>query len=129
MINWKVFKRDDPRTYPEIDCPMLVLLNDITVVTCKWDNSSKMFYNDELVFDDGCFYAYLSHIPDTYKTHHTVHCGYVDENGDECACPYGFDDNGYCMCDDGFKCEHQVVWNEYEIIYEIITKRIWKEFE
>lgn len=124
-MKWHVFKRDDPSTYPEVDCPMLVLLNDVTVVACSWNNKLKYFYNDEYEFTDGCFYAYIGYVPAEYKVHHPVGCGYVDENGDECACPYGFDDDGYCMCDKEFKCEHQIVRNEYEVI----MRRIWKEFK
>lgn len=120
-MKWHVFKKDDPSTYPEIDCPTIVCLNDLTVVTCKWDNISKIFYNDEFVFTDGCFYAYLSYLPNMYTIHHPMGCGY----GDRCYCPHGFDDDGYCMCDDRFKCEHQVVRNEYEIM----MRRVWKEFK
>lgn len=117
-MKWRVFKRDDPGTYPDIDCPILVLLNDVTVVTCRWNDKLKYFYNDEYEFTNGCFYAYLSYIPYTYKIHHPVGCGYKDGS----SCPHGFDDDGYCLCG-GRKCEHQFILNEYEVT----MKRIWKE--
>lgn len=120
-MKWHVYKRDDPSTYPKIDCPILILLNDVTVVVCKWDNEQKCFYNDEFCFDDGCFYACIGYLPYMYQTHHPVGCNYDRLR----LCPHGFDDDGYCICDDRFKCEHQVVRNEYEIM----MRRVWKEFK
>ena len=73
---------------------------------------------------DECFYAYIGYIPHISKTLHPKKCGYVDENGIECACPYGFDDDGYCLNDE-FKCEYVKIVNEY-VIEE---KRIWKDFQ
>ena len=130
-MKWHVFKKDDPSTYPEIDCPMLVCKywgDDIDLEVHHFNNQLNKFYVRDCghykAYDE-CFYAYIGYVPRDYKVHNPIGCGYVDDHWGNYYCPCGFEDHGYCMCDDGFKCEHQVVRNEYEIV----VRKIWKEFE
>lgn len=119
-MEWHVFKKNDPSTYPELDCPMLVCKNfddDYTFARSHWDNATKCFIGDGAAAWNECFYAYISYVPTGYKVHHPVGCGYKDGH----SCPYGCDDDGYCLCNDSFSCEHQFDLNEYEII----KKKVW----
>lgn len=128
-MEWYLYKKDDPSTWPEIDCPILVYdesLYDFYI--CKWNPSLSKFVEPKeniIHYWSECYYQYINYIPSGYKTLHLKVCRYVDENGDECACLYGFDDDGYCFASGMFGCEHKKAINEYHI--EI--KRIWKEFE
>ena len=117
-MNWRVFKRDDPNTWPEIDCKFLVCYDYDQLAVCEWDKTLKCFY-DENGFAEywECYYSYIGYIPNGYKTHKTLHC--LNDNN----CKIGCDDDGYCLYD-FCKCEQQVEVNEYEVE----TKRIWKEF-
>jgi hypothetical protein len=102
--------------------------NDYRLYHARWDNEAKTFMNSDfrwISFSKGdIFYSYVGYIPYIEKECHPIKCGYFDENGEECACPYGFDDNGYCMNYE-FKCEHMKVVTEYSLG----SKPIWKEFE
>jgi hypothetical protein len=125
-MNWHLFKRDDPSTYPGIDCPMLLCkhyTSTMTLAVHYFDNERKKFYEKDggssrwYKSYDECYYSYVGYIPIKYKTHKTLHC-LNDDN-----CKIGCDDNGYCIYD-FCKCEQQIEVNEYEIE----TKRIWQEF-
>ena len=122
-MNWHVFKRDDPSTWPEIDCPMLVhcdLFN--TLYVCKWDNDINKFF-EEIDYNKRflhhfkeCFYSYIGYLPYIEKECHPAKC-----KGDKYLCSEY--DDGYCLGDDlGCKCMEVVT--EYSLGH----KRIWKEF-
>ena len=124
-MKWRLYKKDDPNTWPHIDCPMVLYggvpfyrnLLDIF----KWDNVTNTFvYSDKRTISvDECYYAYISYVPSGYKTNHPTICTCE-------SCPEGFDDNGYCMdYDNEYICGCKMEIAEYEIE----MKRIWKEFE
>ena len=125
MIKWTLYRKDDPSTWPKIDCPMLVYKcygeNNEVLSICTWCTHFKQFYNKpngHYYKYDECYYAYIGHVPCGYITHKVLKCE------DDIACKIGCSDDGYCMyeiCD----CEQQREVNEYEIE----EKRIWKEFE
>ena len=122
-MKWHVYKKDDPNTWPHIDCPMVLYggvpfyrnLLDIF----KWDNTAKNFiYCDKRVLSvDECYYAYIGYVPSGYKTLYLIKC--MCEYDDRCT----YEDDGYCMFKDS--CEFAKVVPEY-VIEE---KRVWKEFE
>ena len=123
-MNWYVFNREDPETWPELNCPMLVYYDLLdTLYICKWDNDINKFFEEVdcdkrfLHHFKECFYSYIGYIPNGYKVLHPVRC-LNDDN-----CKIGCADDGYCMYD-FCKCEQQKVINEYVVD----TKRIWKEF-
>lgn len=121
-MNWRVFKRDDPSTWPEIDCPMLICWtngDDYRLYNAKWDSEDKQFIRDLkwIVFQKGdIFYTYIGYIPYIEKECHPAKC-----KGDRYLCSEY--DDGYCLGDDlGCKCMEVVT--EYSLGY----KCIWKEF-
>ena len=123
-MKWCLYKKDDPNTWPKIDCPLLVyggapFYRDV-LDTVDWDNTSKSFVwqNERVLSFDECYYAYIGHIPCGYKTHKVIKCA------NDISCTIGCNDDGYCMYD-YYKCEQQREENEYEIE----EKRIWKEFD
>lgn len=123
-MNWHLYKKDDPNTWPKIDCPMVIYggapfyrnLLDIF----KWDNTAKNFiYCDKRVLSvDECYYAYISYVPSGYKTTYPTKCM---RDGDRCT----YDDEGYCMADRTYACHYKRDVPEYSIEEKII----WKEFE
>lgn len=124
-MNWHLYKKDDPNTWPKIDCPMVVYggvpfyrnLLDIF----KWDNTAKNFiyYDKRVMSVEECYYAYIGYVPSGYKTCHPIICTCKN-------CPEGYDDNGYCMdYDNEYVCGYKKEIAEYSIE----GKRIWKEFE
>lgn len=125
-MKWRLYKKDDPNTWPHIDCAMVLYggvpfyrnLLDIF----KWDNTAKKFvYCDKRVLSvDECYYAYIGYVPSGYKTLYPTKC--MCENDDRCA----YEDDGYCMdYENDCTCEHKKKIAEYSIE----EKRIWKEFE
>lgn len=119
-MKWYVFKKDDPSTYPEIDCPMLVFKNfddDYLFARSHWDNVAKCFVGDGASAWNECYYAYICYVPSGHKVHQTLRC-LNDKN-----CKFGCNDDGYCMYD-FCECEQQVVRNEYEVMREWV----WKKF-
>lgn len=122
-MKWHVYKKDDPNTWPQIDCPMLVYggvpFYREVLDTVDWDNVSKMFVwqKERLSFEE-CYYAYIGYVPSGYKTRKVLKCM------DDSNCKIGCEDDGYCMYDH-CECEQQREVNEYSIE----EKRIWKEFE
>ena len=122
-MTWHLYKKDNPNTWPKIDCPMIVCfqksLNDeMELHMCK--KFVKGF--GIFMFQDGgtcgveCYYAYVGYVPSGYKTLYPVKCM---KKGMRCA----DDDDGYCMFEN--KCEFAKTVPEYAIE----EKRIWKEFE
>ena len=133
-MNWHVYRKDDPSTWPEIDCPMLVcrwfsdILYELKIM--YWDRDKSLFYYTthmgmSICEEDELYYVYVGYIPNGYQVLHPVKCGCVDENGNEYRCPYGMDDDGYCMYDEEI-CEYKKIVNEYALNDNL---RIWKEFE
>lgn len=124
-MKWHLYKSEDSNTHPKIDCPMVVYggapfyrnLLDIF----KWDNNAKNFiyYDKRVLSVDECYYAYIGYVPSGYKICYPTKC--MRERDDRC----GFDDDGYCMSDETYACEHKQNVAEYSIE----EKRIWKEFE
>lgn len=123
-MKWHLYKKYDPNTWPQIDCPMLVCLyhpnGKMDLWICKWNKDKNWFVRHEVCnfFTNECYYAYISYIPNGYKTHEVLKCK------DDSNCKIGCEDNGYCMYD-FTTCEQQVRKNEYSIE----EKAIWKEFE
>ena len=123
-MNWKLYKKDDPNTWPQIDCPMIVYKEygpkNIITVVCVWDKQRNAFYEkvDHHYYNfSECYYSRITHVPSEYKTHEVLMCK------DDSDCKIGCDDDGYCMYD-FCNCEQQRWVNEYEIE----MKRVWKEF-
>lgn len=120
-MNWRVFKRDDPDTWPEVDCPLLVCWtngDDYHLYNAKWDNEDKQFIRDLkwIVFQKGdVFYTYIGYIPYIERELHPRVCSINDRNCID-------EDDGYCISD--IECPHMKIKTEYSIG----RKRIWKEF-
>lgn len=122
-MNWHVFKRDDPDTWPKIDCPMLVYCDLFNILyVCKWDNNINKFF-EEVDCDKRflhhfreCFYAYIGYLPYIEKECHPAKC-----KGDRYLCSEY--DDGYYLGDD-LGCKGMEIVTEYSIGH----KRIWKEF-
>ena len=120
-MNWKVFKRDDPSTYPELDCPLLICWTNgmrHCFYTAKWDNRYKQFVRDlrQCVFYEGdIFYKYLAYVPYIENELHPIKCGKEDKR-----CEY--EDDGYCLYK--LQCKHQKDSTEYSLG----SKPIWKEY-
>ena len=125
-MKWHLYKEDEPSTWPQIDCPVVVYggipfyrnLLDIF----EWDSVANTFvYSDKRTMSvDECYYAYISYVPSGYKTLYPTKC--MCENDGRCA----YEDDGYCMdYDDEYACGCKKEIAEYEIE----MKEIWKEFE
>lgn len=120
-MKWHVYKKDDPNTWPQIDCPMVVYFAGSGGMSLDfyWDNEENYFVDDCGGLEvDECYYAYIGYVPSGYKTHKVLRCM------DDSNCKIGCEDNGYCMYD-GVKCAQQREVNEYSITEKVI----WKEFE
>ena len=123
-MKWRLYKKDDPNTWPHIDCPMVVCQdNKIMSYLYFWDNNEHCFYNRRSIrgynFKE-CYYAYIGYIPKEYKTLYPIKC--MCEYDDRCA----YEDDGYCMdYENDCACEYKKETAEYFIE----EKRIWKEFE
>ena len=124
-MKWHVYKKDDPNTWPQIDCPMIVYYDD-KIMSCVyfWNNDKHCFFDDKNIGEWGfeeCYYAYIGYVPNGYKTCYPIRC--TKEN---CWCKDGYDDNGYCLDYDGdYSCGYKKIVPEYTVE----EKRIWKEFE
>lgn len=125
-MKWRLFRQDDPNTWPHIDCPMVIHTGWINenepklLQIARWDDKNKWFKVDSCaIVMTECCYAYISCVPSGYKTYYPIICTCKD-------CSEGYDDNGYCMdYDDDYICGCKREVAEYEIE----EKRIWKEFE
>ena len=123
-MNWLLYKRDDPNTWPKIDCPMVVCFYDpngiMSLDICKWNKDQNWFVREEGCdfFIKECYYTYIGYIPNKYKTTYPIKCSQSWDS----RC--GFDDDGYCMADRNYTCQYKQDIPEYSIE----KKRIWKEF-
>ena len=123
-MEWHLYKRDDPNTWPQIDCPMVVCLyypnGKMNLWICKFNYAKNMFVREEVCtfVTEECYYAYIGYAPSGYKTHRNTKCT------DDSNCRIGCCDDGYCMYD-FCECEFQKEVDEYSIE----EKRIWKEFD
>lgn len=122
-MKWRLYKRDDPNTWPQIDCPMIVYGKHCgtypIMQVCNWDKECESFcYESEYFYYrfTECYYAYIGYVPSGYKTLYPTKCM---KKGIRCA----DEDDGYCMFDS--PCEFAKEVPEYEIE----KKKIWKEFE
>lgn len=121
-MQWRLYKKDNPNTWPQIDCPMVVYngrpFYHKVLDILDWDNSLKgfRFHQGGIWHIEECYYAYIGYVPSGYKTLYPVKCM---KKGMRCA----DNDDGYCMFEN--KCEFAKTVPEYEIE----KKRIWKEFE
>ena len=120
-MKWHLFRQDDPNTWPQIDCPMVVYYGD-KVMSCVyfWDNDKHCFFDDRNIGNwnfKECYYSCITYVPSGYRTHKVLKCK------DDSNCKIGCKDDGYCMYD-FYECEQQVRINEYNIE----EKAIWKEF-
>lgn len=116
-MEYKVFNFDDPSTYPELNCPLLVFwTNDDWPVILQWDQNGKCFVDDHRsYYPTQCFYKYIGYAPYIQKELHPMKCAF-----DNRECP-AYDD-GYCMSDG--TCEYQQKTTEYLLG----SKPIWKEY-
>lgn len=121
-MNWHLYRKDDPSTWPLMDCPMLVYSEEwCSFYICKWNNELKKFIEPEkkiLHCWKECYYVNIGYVPDGYDTYQVKKC-----NGALSRCPY--EDDGYCT-DEECKCKYQTMENEYGISG---LQRIWKEFK
>ena len=127
-MNWYLYKKDDPNTWPQIDCPMIVYYpykqyhdSEEIIFKCKWDSDRKQFYTPKKWWDEKeLYYAYVAYVPSGYKTCHPTKC----TKGN--CCDDGYDDDGYCLdYDDNCACGYKKAVAEYSIE----AKAIWKEFD
>ena len=125
-MKWHLFRQDDPNTWPQIDCPMVIHTGWLTenepkpFQLVRWDKQNEWFKMDSCaVVMTECCYAYINYAPSGYKTSYPVICACGN-------CPEGYDDDGYCMdYDNNCDCRYKKEIAEYAIE----VKRIWKEFE
>lgn len=128
-MNWHLYRKDDPNTWPEIDCPMLVYVKyangSEAFYLCKWNPSQKRFVDKNRgslsFWFEECYYQYIGYVPNGYKVIKTKKCGIWPDR----SCEYS--DDGYCFdLPRHIKCKHIQEVNEYSLNE---NKRIWKEFE
>lgn len=134
-MHWKLYRKDDPNTWPEIDCPMFTCRyfwdNFYELKIMYWDQDENSFYYVENMtkfycIEDELYYQYIGYIPSGYKTIKTKKCQYTDEHGERYSCPYGLEDDGYCFdIAEGTDCMFCKEVIEYSIND---NKIIWKEF-
>lgn len=122
-MKWHVYKQDDPNTWPQIDCPMVVCDKPTEVLMiCVWDKDLNQFCEERHSWHhdfEECYYAYIGYVPSGYKASYPTKCAY------DKYCPNGFDDDGYCMNDRTFACKYKRDATEYWVE----KKAIWKEFK
>ena len=120
---WHVYKKDDPNTYPKLDCPILIYDDAwCEFYICKWNHTINKFFEpkEKLLHTwKECYYQYIGYVPDGYKTLQPNKC--MAELQERCE----LEDDGYCM-DVHKPCPFRKTVNEYSLKD---NKRIWKEFE
>ena len=129
-MNWRLYRKDDPNTYPEIDCPMdaCIYVSDgvYLIKIVYYDINANVFYYFECmnrynVKSDELYYRYIGYIPNGYQTIKTKKCSAYPEK----LCEYV--DDGYCFdAPDGFNCEFCQEVNEYALNDNL---RVWEEFD
>ena len=120
-MKWRLYKKDDPNTWPRIDCPMVVYNHEAEKINIckKYIPGALILDNGGLIFNE-CYYAYIGFVPSGYKTLYPIKC--MCEYDDRCA----YEDDGYCMdYENDCACEYKKETAEYFIE----ENRIWKEFE
>ena len=86
MSSWHVYRKDDPNSWPEIDCPILVYVKEKNeherLELCEWEVFTKQFiqfnsrrYVINPYFFDECYYQYISYVPNGYTAIKTKKCG------------------------------------------------------
>lgn len=124
-MSWHVYKKDDPSTWPEIDCPILIY-DDVWCEfhICKWNHIINRFFEpkEKLLHTwKECYYQYIGYVPNGYKAVETKKCNLYPEQ--QCA----YVDDGYCFdAPDNALCGYCQEITEYSLND---LKRIWKEFE
>lgn len=123
-MNWKLYRKDDPNTWPEIDCAMVVYDDAYCdFYICKWNNEFKKFVEPEkkiVHYWKECYYKYIRYIPNGYKTIKAKKCTLYRG-----ACAY--EDDGYCFdAPEGTDCMFCKEVTEYHLCD---NKIIWKEFK
>ena len=113
--NAHVFRRDDPSTYPELGCPMLVYIEDkkgnYSLSIRTWNKKEKAFNKFGgctyiiPTSDEACFYEYITHVPYIEKELHPTKCS---KNLPRCV----HYDDGYCLSENK-KCKSAKVVTEY----------------
>lgn len=122
-MNWYLYKKDDPNTWPEIDCPMLIYKDEFNSLHLwKWNNELKKFMTNDtervLHYCKECYYQYIGYVPDGYKEIKTQKCSCIRK------CEY--EDDGYCLdAPEGKDCIFCEEVTEYSLND---NKRIWKDF-
>ena len=125
-MNWHLYRKDDPNTWPEIDCPMLIYKSNFdSLHIWKWKSSVNKFITyeteREINYTDECYYQYIGYVPNGYTAIKTKKCGFWNEG----CCQY--QDDGYCFdLPRNMTCKHIMEVTEY-VLED--NKRIWKEFE
>lgn len=116
-MNYHVFNKDNPSTWPKFNCPILVFKpNNNYPCIYQWDNNNDFFINHNEVYEpDKCFYKYIGYVPYIEKEFHPMKCTKED---DKCE----YEDDGYCLCKR--KCKYKHKTTEYLLGY----KRILKNF-
>ena len=99
-MNYKVFKIDNPDTWPELNCPLLVWKpNEEWPHIFQWDPNEHCFLNDyDTYYPNKCLYKYIGYMPYIKKTLHPIKCAF-----NNWECPHY--DDGYCLCNEN--CEYQ----------------------
>ena len=121
-MKWHLYKEDDPNTWPQIDCQLLVYFpkSERFSLDCIWDSEDHFLMDRYGLIDFECYYAYIGYAPSGYKTLYPTKC--MRENDGRCA----YEDDGYCMdYDNEYACGCKNEIAEYKIE----MKEIWKEFE
>ena len=117
-MKWHLYNKDDPNTWPQVDCPIVVYkMSGGYPDVYQWDPVEHCFVNEKTYKCQECYYAYIGYVPSGYRTLYPTKCT------KEKRCDEGHDDDGYCMTENP-TCEFAKVIPEY-VIEE---KAIWKEF-
>lgn len=114
-MNWKLYKKDDPNTYPQFNCWVLACKtfdNNFYLARCKWDKGNKCFVGDGAAAWNECYYAYIGYIPTEYTTVQVKKCSLCKR-----TCEY--EDDGYCEYDQ--PCRFAIEMNEYSFDW----KKVW----
>lgn len=120
-MKWHLYKRGCPKTWPQIDCPIVVYKRSRGIEgieICNYNKQSNEFShpNGHHFRYDSCYYAYIDYIPNGYKTRKVTKCA----GDNECE----WHDDGYCLLKRK-KCKHKRSVDEYRIE----EQAIWKKFE
>lgn len=87
-MNWRLYRKDDPNTWPEIDCPMdacIYIADGLYLIKIVYyDIKANVFYYFECmnrydVKSDELYYRYIGYIPNGYKTLKAKKCSAYPE--------------------------------------------------